>query len=110
MTNPKFIKAPCKCEVRIKVWKAGFSLKCLNPKRSKTQVVTPYSEQYFRDSLSDFCKGCFVTETKSPETPELSLDASEGVPASLVVESRGLVVAKDRERDNSYVETDEAKQ
>ena len=62
-TLQAFKEAPCKNKLRIKVWKAGFSLKCMNPKRQKTQVVTPYSEQYYAHSVEDFCKGCFVTES-----------------------------------------------
>ena len=42
-----------------------------------------------------------VPKTSCPDTPELSLDASEGLPEPLVVEGKCLVVAKDREQDNT---------
>ena len=48
----------CGYDIRIKEWKNGFSIKCLNPKRKNTMVVTPFDEELFDESLRYFCRDC----------------------------------------------------
>ena len=48
----------CGCDIRVKEWKSGFSIKCLNPKNQNTQVVTPFDEKLLGESLRYFCRDC----------------------------------------------------
>ena len=48
--------APCGKQIRVKRWTHGFSIKCMQGK--KTKVGRPYSEYYYQYDLKTFCDGC----------------------------------------------------
>ena len=42
--------------IRIKHWKTGFSIKCMNG--TKTLVSTPFDQENYSNDLSNFCEDC----------------------------------------------------
>ena len=48
--------APCGKQIRVKRWQQGYSIKCLQGK--KTMVGRPYYEDYYQPDLKVFCQGC----------------------------------------------------
>jgi hypothetical protein len=44
--------------IRIKRWRAGFSIKCLDYAQNNTLMVTPFDEAHLQEKLKTFCEGC----------------------------------------------------
>jgi len=44
--------------IRVKKWRAGFSIKCLSFAQHRTLMVTPFNETTLQEELSVFCVGC----------------------------------------------------
>ncbi len=42
--------------IRVKTWKAGFSLRCVGG--YKTALFRPFDETMLKEELSVFCEGC----------------------------------------------------